>query len=194
MDQDTLRFTLDALRKEVEGEDTRVRELHDELESALQRLQHLRGAVQNIQFIVGELPSDAAVTSRPLAPFLVADIHGRDSGAGDEKTEQSFNPPADIQPGSGVKRTPSTEWMIEVINASGRAMTREEAFTAYEREKGIPESWTNPRTAMANALGRAVKRELIQMLPGDRYAPLGFDPYADRGIVPDERASGPEES
>ncbi|MBU4557490.1 MAG: hypothetical protein KJ747_11540 [Actinobacteria bacterium] len=176
MDQEALRVTLDALRKEAESAEVRVHELEAALADSQQRLQHLRGAVQNIQFIVGDDPSDpfreepssdASLTDRSLR-----DIHGRDGGA-DQSIDST--PPTS----SGIKRTPSTDWMVEIVNASGRALTREEAFAAYEQEKGIPESWTNPRTAMANALGRAVKRELIKQLPGDRYAPLDFDPYME---------------
>lgn len=189
MDRDTLRITLDALRTETESMETRVREMQVALEESQQRLQHLRGAVQNIQFIIGDEPSKIPRVEGPLASTL-PDIHGADSGAIED--EESLRMTANLPSPSSVKRTPSTEWMAEVINSSDHAMTREDVFLAYERAKGIPESWTNPRTAMANAIGRAVKRGMIKQLSGDRYAPLAFDPFADRSSAQDERQLGLE--
>lgn len=182
MHTNTLRISLDALREEGSSIETRVAELKNELALAEQRLAHIRGAIQNLQFIVGDLPAASRIEN--LAPEV-------------EIPQESDNPFADIadlfenpdetephdeskrSARSGVKRTPSTDWLAEIVNASGRVLTRNEVFEEYERQKGFPESWTNPRNSLGNALNRAVSKKMITRLPGDQYASIDFDLFAD---------------
>ncbi len=191
MTQDPLRITLDTLRSEREDAERRAVELDDELKSIAQRLTHLRGAIDNIEALLGvpsvedeeiladehdDEPTGATVreidfTNAPdVPPTTTAD----DSG-----TSGSYEPPA-------RKRVPSTDWVAEVVERIGRPADRDTIFEAFGEIKGFPESWTNPRNSVNNALGRAVERGMVLKLEENLFAPLGYKPFGSDTVDREE--------
>lgn len=201
MDNNSLRTTLEALRAEASSLESRVAAWRREMEVAEQRLVHIRGAVQNLQFILGEVPVAMPVVN-VSGEQIWPDITGSDSSetatpVGPDDLQQTPLPQMDDasedgrqggshRPAPRIKRTRSTEWIAEIINTTGRVMTRDEVYEEYERQKGFPESWTNPRNSLGNALGRAVANKWVKRLPGDRFVGVDVDLFAE---PPTEEAS-----
>lgn len=184
MAQDPLRITLDTLRSEREGAERRALELDDELKSIAQRLTHLRGAIDNIEALLGvpsiedeEILADehddepAGATVREIDFTNVPDMPPTTT-ADEGGTSGSYEPPA-------RKRVPSTDWVAEVVERIGRPADRDTIFEAFGEIKGFPESWTNPRNSVSNALGRAVERRMVMKLGENLFAPMGYNPFED---------------
>ncbi|WP_100813578.1 hypothetical protein [Microbacterium lacus] len=183
MAQDPLRITLDTLRSEREGAERDAIELDQKLKAVGQRLTHLRGAIENIEALLG-VPSaeDEAV---------LADNFEDDEPAGATVREFDFTnvPDApvsskddDVDPDFGPvtpavrKRVPSTDWVAEVVERIGQPADRDDIYKAFGHYKGFPEAWTNPRNSVNNALGRAVERGMVRKLKENLFAPLGYKP------------------
>ncbi|MGA1838469.1 hypothetical protein VD659_16240 [Herbiconiux sp. 11R-BC] len=62
---------------------------------------------------------------------------------------------------SSRKRIRSTEMVADVVKEADVPLTRDEIFTAFENTYGFPETWTNPRNALNNAIARATEKGLI---------------------------------
>ncbi|GAA1997316.1 hypothetical protein [Microbacterium pumilum] len=174
MDQDPLRTTLDTLRHERHGAELRASELQDELTDVAQRLTHLRGAIENIEALLGE-PSedDAAVLRDDNEEVFHAEAQDLDFIYTPDQPPRLVNDP--FEPPPIRKRVPSTDWVAEVVNAIGRPADRDTIYQKFEELKGIPDSWNaNPRNSFNNALGRAVERHLIGKF-GDLFGPRGYN-------------------
>lgn len=182
MESNPLRTTLDTLRSEREGAERRAVELDAELKGVAQRLTHLRGAIENIEALLG-VPSvdDEAVVADDLddepAGATVREIDFTNTPdapsttkAGDGDSYEPYEPIA-------RKRVPSTDWVAEVVNEIGRPADRDTIFDAFRQIKGFPQSWTNPRNSVNNALGRAVERGMVRKLEENLFAPLGYNPF-----------------
>jgi len=174
MEPSQLRSTLDTLRSERAVAESRASELQTELEHVGQRLTHLRGAIENIEALLG-VPSveDEEVLS---------DTDDESVGAGASVREIDFTntpdaPPRHAPVDAPRKRVPSTEWVAEVVERIGRPASRNEIYAAFEEWKGIPETWVAPRNSFNNAVGRAVERGLIQKLDDDEFAPTNWNPF-----------------
>ena len=74
---------------------------------------------------------------------------------------------------------PSTDWVAEVVERIGRPADRDTIFEAFGEIKGFPESWTNPRNSVNNALGRAVERRMVMNLEENLFAPICYNPFED---------------
>ncbi len=188
MTQDPLRITLDTLRSEREGAERDAIDLEHKLKAVGQRLTHLRGAIENIEALLGvpSVEDEAAV----------ADIFEDDEPAGatvreidftntpdspPAATEEVENPFGSYEPYEPVarKRVPSTDWVAEVVERIGRPADRDTIFEAFGEIKGFPQSWTNPRNSVNNALGRAVERGMVRKLEENLFAPLGYKQSGD---------------
>ena len=175
MDTNPLRTTLDTLRTEREGAERRASELDEELKAVGQRLTHLRGAIDNIEALLGV----------PSVDDEAALAHDEDDVPTSPATprEIDFTNVPDRQPRPSEvsrKRVPSTEWVADVVNAIRRPADRDAIFAKFEEMKGIPESWTaNPRNSFNNALGRAVERKLILKLNDNEFASMDYNPFED---------------
>ncbi|WP_417564349.1 hypothetical protein [Microbacterium sp.] len=173
MEPNPLRTTLDTLRSEREGAERRASELDEELREVGQRLTHLRGAIENIEALLG-VPS-------------VEDEDVLSNIDEEDEPERSADPtttPHDVEVSFGTfvpvarKRVPSTDWVAEVVNALGRPADRNTIYDKFEEMKGIPESWvSNPRNSLNNALGRAVERHMIIRVEGNKFAPRDWTPF-----------------
>lgn len=184
MTQDPLRITLDTLRSEREGAERDAVELEQKLKAVGQRLTHLRGAIENIEALLGvpsvddeavlnALPEDdqaSGATVREVDFTNTADAPSVDSMDGDADT--------DDEPFAPVvrKRVPSTDWVADVLERMGHPGDRDDIFKAFKHYKGFPKSWTNPRNSVNNALGRAVERGMVLKLEENLFAPLGYKP------------------
>jgi len=196
MDTGSLRITLEALREEASSLESRVTAWRSEMAAAEQRLVHIRGAVQNLQFILGDVPpampivnvsgeqiwpdinsSESATPNEGVVQPDLQDLSADETG--DERHDEM------PRPAPRIKRTRSTEWIAEIINNAGRVMTRDEVYEEYERQKGLPESWTSPRNSLGNALGRAVANTWVKRLPGDRFVGADVDLFADSSTEED---------
>jgi hypothetical protein len=174
MIQDPLRTTLDTLRSERVQAEIRAIELDEELQAVAQRLTHLRGAIDNIEALLG-IPSveDEAVLDE------AADDEESSSGPAAKEVEIDFTNVGDgprFERGAR-KRVPSTEWVAEVVDQIGRPADRDLIFEAFGHIKGFPESWSNPRNSVNNALGRAVERRMVLKLEDNLFAPLTYNPF-----------------
>lgn len=194
MDTGSLRTTLEALSAEASSLESRVAAWRREVEVAEQRLVHIRGAVQNLKFILGDSPEAMPIVN-VSGEQVWPDITVADSGAPIEEAPQpdaaqqseNENPVEDTEerdeeahrPAPRIKRTRSTEWIAEIVNSTGRVMSRDEVYAEYERQKGIPETWTSPRNSLGNALGRAVANKWVKRLPGDRFVGADVDLFAE---------------
>lgn len=153
MTTDPIRNTLDSLRLQGADAEASLAQQRAELAEAELRLDYIRGAIQNLEALLGEA-SGAEATARDRARGLNA---------------PSFR--VDYTP----RRVPSTDWVAEVVVAIGQPASRDQIFDEFERVRGIPDSWNaNPRNSFNNALGRAVERGMIQKLDDGRFAPLGY--------------------
>lgn len=192
MDTEPLRTTLEALRAEASSLETRVASWRREAEVAEERLMHIRGAVQNLQFILGDVHDRMPIVNisgKQLWPDIVGSdssasdaVEGRPGSEGssaDDSDEVAERHVAQSRPPGRIKRTRSTEWIAEIINNTGLVMTRDEIYAEYERQKGFPESWTSPRNSLGNALGRAVANKWVKRLPGDRFVGADIDLFAE---------------
>lgn len=184
MTQDPLRTTLDTLRSEREGAERHAIELDEELKSVARRLKHLRGAIENIEALLGvpsvedeEILSLVDEDDEESASATARDLDFTNVEDGPERT------PVDPEP-TARKRVPSTEWVAEVVERMGRPADRDEIFKAFNQYKGFPPTWTNPRNSVNNALGRAVERGMVRKLEENLFAPLGYEP---RGSEDDDR-------
>ncbi|MGS0561465.1 hypothetical protein [Microbacterium aurugineum] len=183
MTQDPLRTTLDTLRTEREGAERDAVELDQKLKAVGQRLTHLRGAIENIEALLG-IPSveDEAVLAVDLdddepAGATVREIDFTNTpdsppNSADDDADPDFGPFTPV----ARKRVPSTDWVAEVVERMGRPGDRDDIFKAFHHYKGFPESWTNPRNSVNNALGRAVERGMVLKLEENLFAPLGYKP------------------
>lgn len=185
MAQEPLRITLDTLRSEREGAERDAVELEQKLKAVGQRLTHLRGAIENIEALLG-VPSvedeeivaeavDEDYNFTPKAerePGFTPDGPSTTLSNGAEVTFGTYEPPA-------RKRVPSTDWVAEVVERIGRPADRDTIFEAFGEIKGFPESWTNPRNSVNNALGRAVERRMVMKLEENLFAPMGYNPFED---------------
>lgn len=173
MEPNPLRTTLDTLRSERVIAESRASDLQTELEHVGQRLTHLRGAIDNIEALLG-VPSVedeeilSLVNDEPSAGASVREI---------DFTSTPDAPPRQFAAEASRKRVPSTEWVAEVVERLGRPAGRNEIYAAFEEWKGIPETWVAPRNSFNNALGRAVERGLIQKLTDDEFAPRNWNPF-----------------
>ncbi|MBN7793806.1 hypothetical protein [Microbacterium esteraromaticum] len=188
MEPNPLRTTLDTLRSEREDAERDAIELDHKLKAVAQRLTHLRGAIDNIEALLGvpsaedeavliecvdEQPSGATVreidfTNTPDGP-PAAPTPSTTPPEGPETTFGAFEPVV-------RKRVPSTNWVAEVVDRVGRPADRDTIFAAFGEIKGFPESWTNPRNSVNNALGRAVERGMVRKINENLFAPIGFKP------------------
>lgn len=170
-----LHTTLGALRAERVDVQEHAAQLRDELNSSLQRLMHLNGAIDNIEALLGvpneddqAVLSDDGVPTRDddgTRPAFVIDV--------------DFSDVPDPDP-PRRKRVPSTDWVAEIVDAIGEPAGRDAIYEKLQAVKGIPESWVaNPRNSFNNALGRAVERGLIAKLGDDLFAPNGYSPFAE---------------
>lgn len=180
MEPNPLHTTLDTLRSERADAERRASELQTELEHVGRRLTHLRGAIENIQALLG-VPSvedeeilsvDAQDEDYDFDPSA-----GRASVRELDFTNVPDAPSRKFRVEAPRKRVPSTEWVVEVVERLGRPANRNEIYAAFEEWKGIPETWVAPRNSFNNALGRAVERELIQKLDDDEFAPKNWNPF-----------------
>lgn len=172
MTQDPLRTTLDTLRSERVQAEIRAIELEEELQAVAQRLTHLRGAIENIEALLG-IPSveDEAVLNDAS--------DDEENSSGPVAREIDFTNVGDgprFEHGAR-KRVPSTEWVAEVVDQIGRPADRDLIFEAFGHIKGFPESWSNPRNSVNNALGRAVERRMVLKLGDNLFAPLTYNPF-----------------
>jgi len=185
MTQDPLRATLDTLRSEREGAERDAVELDQKLKAVGQRLTHLRGAIENIEALlgVGSVEDEAIVAEGANNDFESSGTSERETGFtpdgpstilpnGAEVTFGTYEPPA-------RKRVPSTDWVAEVVERIGRPADRDTIFEAFGEIKGFPGSWTNPRNSVNNALGRAVERGMVLKLEENLFAPMGYNPFED---------------
>lgn len=172
MTQDPLRSTLDTLRSEREGAERRASELDKELQAVGQRLTHLRGAIENIEALLG-VPSveDEAV--------LADDVDDDDHHAAKKLKWIQVTHVDDGAEPEVRKRVPSTEWVAEVVERMGHPADRDEIYKAFNHYKGFPPTWTNPRNSVNNALARAVERDLVLKLEDNLFAPLNYNPFED---------------
>lgn len=172
MTENPLRITLDTLRSERVQAEIRAIELDEELQAVGQRLTNLRGAIENIEALLG-IPSveDEAV--------LADDLDDDDTANNTQNFRwmHATHAPEDIEP-AVRKRVPSTEWVAEVVERMGHPADRDEIYKAFNHYKGFPPTWTNPRNSVNNALARAVERGLVQKLDENWFAPLGYKPRA----------------
>lgn len=183
MEPNPLRITLDTLRSEREGAERDAFELDQKLKAVGQRLTHLRGAIENIEALLG-VPS---VEDEQIVAEDFDDILARD--AAEETGFTPDGPPTTLSNGAEVtfgtyepparKRVPSTDWVAEVVDRIGRPADRDTIFEAFGEIKGFPESWTNPRNSVNNALGRAVERRMVKKLEENLFAPIGYNPFED---------------
>lgn len=179
MEPNPLRTTLDTLRSEREGAERRAVELRDEMDSVGQRLTHLRGAIENIQALLG-LPSeddDAVLADEDDADDPLEQATPRDV---------DFTNVPDNEP-MARKRVPSTDWVAEVLERMGHPADRDEIFKAFHHYKGFPKAWTNPRNSVNNALGRAVERGMVRRLDENLFAPRGYIPVGS--VINDHEGS-----
>lgn len=185
MAQDPLRITLDTLRSEREGAERDAVDLEQKLKAVGQRLTHLRGAIENIEALLGvsSVEDEAIVAEGEDDDFEFTGTTEREIGFtpngpsmvlpnGVEATFGTYEPPA-------RKRVPSTDWVAEVVERIGRPADRDTIFEAFGEIKGFPESWTNPRNSVNNALGRAVERRMVMKLEENLFAPMGYNPFED---------------
>lgn len=174
MTQDPLRTTLDTLRSERVQAEIRAIELDEELQAVAQRLTHLRGAIDSIEALLG-IPS---VEDEAVIDDATDD---EESSSGPAAREIDFTNVGDdprYQP-AAKKRVPSTIWVAEVVERLGRPADRDEIFKAFRHYKSFPDSWTNPRNSVNNALARAVERDLVLKLEDNLFAPLNYNPFED---------------
>jgi hypothetical protein len=164
MEPNPLSTTLDTLRSERAVAESRALELKAELEHVGQRLTHLRGAIENIEALLG-VPS--------VEDEEILALADEQPNAGASVREIDFT----NTPDGPRKRVPSTEWVAEVVDRIGSPASRNEIYAKFEAWKGIPASWVAPRNSFNNALGRAVERELIQKLADDEFAPKNWNPF-----------------
>ena len=173
MEPNPLHTTLDTLRSERALAESRASELQTELENVGQRLTHLRGAIENIEALLG-VPS---VEDKVVLSDSEDEITR--TGASDREIDFANTrdaPPRQMPIDAPRKRVPSTEWVAEVVERIGRPASRNEIFSAFEEWKGIPETWVAPRNSFNNAMGRAVERGFIQKLHDDEFAPTNWKP------------------
>ncbi|WP_404435904.1 hypothetical protein LG322_12310 [Microbacterium aerolatum] len=180
MDTNPLRTTLDTLRSEREGVERRASELNEELKAVGQRLTHLRGAIENIEALL-DVPS---VEEEELLSLADEDDASASHAAPRDLDFTNVPDPQPYPSEVSRKRVPSTDWVADVVGRIGRPADRDEIFKAFNHYKGFPESWTNPRNSVNNALGRAVERGLVRKLEENLFAPMGFKPS---GSDTDER-------
>lgn len=186
MEPNPLRATLDTLRSEREGAEHDANELSEKLKAVAQRLTHLRGAIENIEALLG-VPSveDEEILSlaneEPTTGASVREIDFTNTPDPPSMTlpngvEVTFGT---IEPDEPVarKRVPSTDWVAEVVDRIGRPADRDEIYKAFRHYKGFPEAWTNPRNSVNNALGRAVERGMVRKLEDNLFAPMGYKPF-----------------
>lgn len=185
MAQDPLRITLDTLRFEREGTERRAAELGDELKEVAQRLTHLRGAIENIEALLGvpsveeeavhaggfhDEPSGASVREVDFTNTRDATPSEREESGDLAESHEPYEPVA-------RKRVPSTDWVAEVVEQIGHPADRDDIFNAFRHYKGFPESWANPRNSVNNALGRAVERGMVRKLEENLFAPLSYKAF-----------------
>lgn len=167
MQNTTLRDTLDTLRAEGVSLEAEAKRKRAELLAVDNRLANILGAIQNIEAL---LEDAAIIDDMELVdpdPETVTTLPER----------RNF----EIVEAPARKRVPSTDWVAEVVNALGQPSTRDEIMAAFERQRGIPESWkANPRNSFNNALGRAVERGMIAKIGDDAFAPLNYHPFRER--------------
>lgn len=183
MAKNPLHTTLDALRSERAEVEQRAVQLRDELDSYSQRLQHLSGAIENIEALLG-VPSedDRAVLTEDGVP-----VRSDEDSRGATPRTLDFST-ADPEPPLR-KRVPSTDWVAEVVNDLGQPADRDTIYERFQALRGIPESWVaNPRNSFNNALGRAVERRMIAKLGDDSFAPIGYNPFAEPDFKHTERS------
>lgn len=175
MDADTLRNSLEALRTQGTELSHEVAQLRMRLTEEEQRLEWVNGAVQNLEALLGIEPNDEPDGDAE------SEALGEPDEENDEKLERFTID--DYRP----KRTrvPSTDWVAEVVDSFDGRVEREALWEAFQRIKGIPESWkSNPRNSFNNALGRAVERNMVRRVGPDLYASIRT--YA--GGLPDARS------
>ena len=168
METNPLRTTLDTLRSEREGTERRAVELRDELDSVGQRLTNLRGAIENIEALLG-------VPSEDDEAVLADEDDAAEAPEQATPRDVDFTNVPDNEP-MARKRVPSTDWVAEVVERMGHPADRDEIFKAFRHYKGFPDAWTNPRNSVNNALGRAVERGMVRKLEENLFAPLGYSP------------------
>lgn len=192
MSQDPLRATLDTLRSEREDAERRVTELDQELRGIAQRLKHLRGAIENIEVLLGE-PSleDETVIGDDTDPASLGDVVRQTDFV--NTPDAPFGPAESAAPDFAQyspvarKRVPSTDWVAEVVSQIGEPADRDMIFDTFRQIKGFPDSWTNPRNSVNNALARAVQRGMVRKLEENLFAPLSFKPRASETNDREER-------
>jgi hypothetical protein len=186
MTQDPLRITLDTLRSEREGAERRAIELNEELQHVDQRLKHLRGAIENIEALLGvpsvedeailaDSPDDDSDETSTRATIRDIDFTNVSDGPRQATIGTADYLVEDDEP-AARKRVPSTDWVAEVVERVGRPADRDEIYKAFRHYKGFPKSWSNPRNSVNNALGRAVERGMVRKLEDNLFAPLGYKP------------------
>jgi hypothetical protein len=190
MDTNPLRTTLDTLRTERESAERRAIELNMELQYVGQRLLHLRGAIENIEALLGvpsvEDEEILSLASDEPAGATVREIDFTNTPATPPSgVEDDLN---DYEPYEPItrKRVPSTEWVAQVVEAIGGPADRDTVFEAFRQIKGFPPTWTNPRNSVNNALGRAVERGLVRKVEENLFAPLGYKPYGSDTVDREE--------
>jgi len=162
MEPNPLRTTLDTLREERQGAESRLVLLQLEVAEAEMRLMYLRGAIENIEALLGEPPLEAESESQ---------------GASVREVDFTNTP----DPAPRRKRVPSTDWVADVVRELDRPASRDEVYDAFVERRGIPESWnTNPRNSFNNALGRAVERGLVIKDDDDQYFPRDYNPFENK--------------
>lgn len=173
MTQDPLYATLETLRSEREGAEHDANELSQKLQAISQRLTHLRGAIENIEALLGVASvEDEAVLGENLD-------NDEDSSTGVAARVVDFTNVEDgprYEP-AAKKRVPSTVWVAEVVERLGRPVDRNEIFKAFRHYKNFPDSWTNPRNSVNNALARAVERDLVLKIDDNLFAPIKYNPF-----------------
>jgi len=176
----TLNTTLDTLRVQREQVESEVDGLRTALAGAEQRLSYTRGAIENIEALIGlSEPETGRVVdaSAEVESPLSRDLVDAEVPVGELQERHVPDPGSRFFPTAPQSRTrnPTTGQLAEVVNEAGRVMTRDEVFEVYAERFGIPESWANPRNSLGNAINRAADRKWIRRLDPNHFAPRDYE-------------------
>jgi hypothetical protein len=184
----TLTTTLDTLRVQRTLVETEVDGLKTSLASAEQRLSFTRGAIENIEALLGLSPfgqepatgADVTHESPSIRDLTHDETPSAQEIVGDSRRSEHRFSLVELPERT---RVPSTGRIAEIVNEAGRVLTRDEVFAMFERKFGFPESWTKPRNSLGNAINRAADKGWILRLDQNHFAPQDYEPYASRSLT-----------
>ncbi len=198
VDESAIKHVLAGLRAESEQHRARIDDLNAQLKSEDAAWARVDDAIRVLENLLNpevvEAPSERSTESEAYRPSSTSlGVQSEDALFGGETASDRPSVSSVLRQylpkTPGGKRLKSSKMVADVLADIGEPITRSEFRTEFYKkfdEDEIKDYWDRPDNALATALARAAKENMIQAIGDDKFAPNTYknDDTNDSGMAP----------